>query len=112
MSRLGATIHRRWYIVVPIVLILGALFATDGWLMAKGCGSVDPTDPGNYNSVRIRNVDTEHRLLASLSRSQSAPISSNSSGHSSSPRETERTEHRGAVIAATCTSARLSRWGA
>lgn len=64
---MGATIRRRWYIVVPIVLIFGALFATDGWLMAKGCGSVDPTDPGNYSSVLVRN-DTAGAVVVSACR--------------------------------------------
>ena len=57
----GAGRHRRmrriviWAVIAPVALIVGGLFGLDLWLQHVGCGSVDPTDPGNYSTVSIRN---------------------------------------------------------
>jgi hypothetical protein len=45
-------------IVVPCVIVL-ALIATEALDMARGCGSIDPTDPANYSRVAIVNDSVE-----------------------------------------------------
>jgi hypothetical protein len=44
-----------------LALICAALFVAEFALVARGCGSVDPTDPDNYSVVTVVN-DTVHTV--------------------------------------------------
>jgi hypothetical protein len=46
----------------PILVLLGALIAAEVADDRVGCGSVDPTDPANYSTVRILN-DTSRAVV-------------------------------------------------
>ena len=46
----------------PILVLLGALIAVQVVDDRAGCGSVDPTDPGNYSTVSVLN-DTSRAVV-------------------------------------------------
>jgi hypothetical protein len=54
-------------------LVVVALIAADAADMAKGCGSIDPTDPANYSVVTIVNDTGQSVRIANCAGTECSP---------------------------------------